>query len=203
MTNSGGSVTLTIGSNNASTLFSGLLTAATPANLAVTKVGTGTLTLGSNVETYTGATNVNAGTLNFASGSGLSGVLNVNVGGTLSSTSDTTVPLGGLVLNAGSATTVNLGANSPSTIFNTTNFMAAGASRIDIKGTPAGAGTYALIDYNSAGLTTAQFRNLTMGTLPSGLLWRAEERHQQHRPSTWCSSPGPRSTPSPGRVAAS
>jgi autotransporter-associated beta strand protein len=167
VTNSGGAVTLTVGTANADTEFFGLLTANTPANLALAKVGTGTQTLSTNVERYTGVTNVNAGTLNFGTGGGLTGALNVNPGGTLSSTSDVTVPLGNLVLNAGSAIAVTFSANTQPVIFSTATFSPAGLSRVDISGTPA-PGTYQLIDYTGAAPTTAQFRNLFSGAVPTG-----------------------------------
>ena len=53
-----GSATLTAGGNNTSTTFSGII----GGTGGLTKVGTGTLIL-SGANTYTGATNVNAGTL--------------------------------------------------------------------------------------------------------------------------------------------
>ena len=54
---SGGTATVTIGKNNQSTTYSGVLS-----NASVTKIGTGTLTL-TGANTYTGLTTVNGGTL--------------------------------------------------------------------------------------------------------------------------------------------
>ena len=64
--NSGAAVTLTIGGDNSNQNYSGVLgTSTTPANIALTKIGSGTQVLsGSNI--YTGVTNINAGTLEFA-----------------------------------------------------------------------------------------------------------------------------------------
>jgi autotransporter-associated beta strand protein len=73
-----GANTLTIGSNNQSTTFSGVI----QDSGGLTKTGTGTLTL-TGANTYTGTTTVSAGTLqvsnNTGSGTG-SGAVNVNVG---------------------------------------------------------------------------------------------------------------------------
>jgi autotransporter-associated beta strand protein len=61
--NSGSSnATLTVGGNNVSSVFSGVLEDGSAATLALTKVGTGTLIL-TGTNTYTGPTTVNAGTL--------------------------------------------------------------------------------------------------------------------------------------------
>ncbi|MBV9275684.1 MAG: autotransporter domain-containing protein [Verrucomicrobia bacterium] len=80
--NSGGATaTLTVGNDNSSTLFSGVLEDGTapPADgaLALTKVGTGTLTL-TGTNTYTGGTTINGGTLQLGNG-GITGSIVGNV----------------------------------------------------------------------------------------------------------------------------
>ena len=65
LTNSGNTNTFTIGSLNTSTTYSGVISAATAANLAITKTGTGSLTLSSS-NTYGGSTLISAGTLKLA-----------------------------------------------------------------------------------------------------------------------------------------
>jgi autotransporter-associated beta strand protein len=61
-TASSGTITLTTGNDNTSTSFSGALQDGLTATLALTKMGSGTLTLlGTN--TYTAGTNISAGTL--------------------------------------------------------------------------------------------------------------------------------------------
>jgi autotransporter-associated beta strand protein len=66
LTSSGSATTLTVGGNNASTFFGGVISDKTAINAnakgSLTKTGTGALTL-ANTSTYTGATNVSAGTL--------------------------------------------------------------------------------------------------------------------------------------------
>jgi fibronectin-binding autotransporter adhesin len=63
LTNTGALKTLTVGNAN-NTTYSGLLTATTPANLLLTKIGSGKLTLnGPVVNTYTSATKIYAGEL--------------------------------------------------------------------------------------------------------------------------------------------
>ncbi len=96
-----GAQTLTVGSNNLSTIFSGVIQDGGPAGSpnsggSLTKIGTGTLTL-SGTNTYTGSTTVNAGMLivdgsvttsvtvngGRLGGSGTTGAITVNKGGTL------------------------------------------------------------------------------------------------------------------------
>jgi len=84
VTNTGGvgasSATLSVGADNASTTFDGVLQNGSP--LALTKVGTGTLTL-TGANSYSGGTNLNGGTLAISSDVNLgTGPLTFN-GGTL------------------------------------------------------------------------------------------------------------------------
>ncbi|MCX7003829.1 MAG: autotransporter-associated beta strand repeat-containing protein, partial [bacterium] len=120
----GGSPILTVGANDQSSAFSGVIKN-TAGTLALTKIGTGTLTL-SGVNTYAGATTVDGGTLlvNNPSGSGTgSGAVTVNntgttlggvgtVGGTTIGSGAKVAPgngaigtlhTGALIFNAGSA----------------------------------------------------------------------------------------------------
>jgi autotransporter-associated beta strand protein len=65
----GGTPTLTVGSSGSSSVFNGVIQN-TAGTLALTKNGSGTLTLGGN-NTYSGATAVNAGTLKLANATAL------------------------------------------------------------------------------------------------------------------------------------
>jgi autotransporter-associated beta strand protein len=111
-------VALTVGGNNQSTTYSGVL-GGNGTGSSLTKIGAGTLTL-TNAETYTGATSVQAGTLILSAGASINGTtfsnnatstngtfsqLIVN-GGSLTTSAQSTVNQGsvGLVLNSGSVT---------------------------------------------------------------------------------------------------
>lgn len=79
-----GTDTLTVGNNDATTEFSGIIRDTT-GTLALTKTGAGTLTLsGASANTYSGLTTVNAGTLvlNKSSGNAIGGSLTIS-GGTV------------------------------------------------------------------------------------------------------------------------
>jgi autotransporter-associated beta strand protein len=76
-----GTLNLNIGSNNLSTTFGGVITGVFSAG-AITKIGTGTLTLTNGANTYTGGTNVNQGALlvSNTTGLGAGGPIKVNAG---------------------------------------------------------------------------------------------------------------------------
>jgi autotransporter-associated beta strand protein len=81
--------TLSVGNNDVSTSFAGVITdnGGTGGTVALTKIGTGTLTL-TGANTYTGATTINAGTLAIGTGGSLAAgsAVAVNNGGTLAGT---------------------------------------------------------------------------------------------------------------------
>jgi autotransporter-associated beta strand protein len=92
-----GSKTLTVGSNNLSTMVAGVISDGGGTGGALTKVGTGTLTV-TGINTYTGASTINGGTLEVDGSIASSSGLTVNSGGTLSGTGiagPTTIMSGG------------------------------------------------------------------------------------------------------------
>ncbi|MBI3162007.1 MAG: autotransporter-associated beta strand repeat-containing protein, partial [Chloroflexi bacterium] len=86
-----GAVTLTTGSNNTSTTFSGTLSNGS-GTVSLTKDGAGALTLSGN-NTYSGTTTLNAGTLNINSATAIgSGTLTIN-GGTINNSTGAAITL--------------------------------------------------------------------------------------------------------------
>ncbi len=82
-----GSSILQIGDNNTTSSFGGTITdSGLGKTLAITKIGNGTLTLSGVSNTYTGATNVNAGTLIINGSTSISSLVNIGVNGTLGGT---------------------------------------------------------------------------------------------------------------------
>jgi fibronectin-binding autotransporter adhesin len=103
--------TLTVGDNNATSTFSGVISEGGNNNpkLALTKIGTGTLTL-SGANSYTGLTTVSAGVLNIqnntALGTTAAGTI-VSSGATLQLQNSITVGAEALTLNGGAASGQN------------------------------------------------------------------------------------------------
>jgi fibronectin-binding autotransporter adhesin len=99
---------LTVGNDNASTTFGGVLQNGTSA-LQLTKSGTGTLTLTGN-NTYTGGTTISAGTLQLGNG-GTSGSITGNVidNGVLSFDRSDSVTFAGTISGTGSVTQIGTG----------------------------------------------------------------------------------------------
>jgi autotransporter-associated beta strand protein len=165
-----GTSTLTIGSGNATSTFSGTLrnnSGAGSGLVALTKIGTGTLTL-SGTNSYTGATTVSAGTLNLAStlasattvqsGASLSGESTVN--GLLTFNSGSTLlvnPASGGALNAANGLTltgtVNIGFTqaplntSPFTVITYGGTLTGGTANLSLVG---GSSSYRTPVFNDA-----------------------------------------------------
>ena len=113
--------TLTVGNDGSSTTFAGVITAATPADLALTKTGAGNQTL-SGINTYTGATTVNGGTLTLQNNSATS------TSATLADTAITVAAGATFGVNStGASTTVNAG-NNVTTAAGASLTLSAGAS---------------------------------------------------------------------------
>jgi fibronectin-binding autotransporter adhesin len=140
-----GTVTITIGADNASTSFTGVIEKGSATSLALTKSGSGTLTLSGN-NTYDGGTNINAGVLSLASANaiGSSGTISFG-GGTLQYTSSNTTDYSGRISSAsGQAFKVDTNGNNVTWATSLTN----ASSSI----TKSGAGTWTLgvIDLTNA-----------------------------------------------------
>ncbi len=150
-----GSDTLTV-SNSSSGTFAGVIKNTT-GSLALTKIGSGALTL-SGANTYSGNTTVNAGSL-LVNGSLGSGAVTVVSGATVGGTGT----IGGTVdWQSGAAATLSLtpttGAGSNSTPLTVSGSVTLNGNLITVNvlgGTPLGVGTYKLMGYNNTGSSGA------------------------------------------------
>ncbi len=146
-----GGKTLTIGSNNRSTTYSGVIqniglsngNAGLAGNLV--KTGTGTLTL-TGTNTYTGATTVNGGTLLVNGSIATSSGVTVNNGGTIGGTGSlpgATIASGGTLAPGNSVGTLSVNGNLTLNAGATTVIEVQGATadRVNVTGTAALAGT--------------------------------------------------------------
>jgi autotransporter-associated beta strand protein len=139
------SIALTVGGNNASTTYAGVLSGT---GGSLIKTGTGTLSL-TGTNTYTGATSVNDGTLIVDGSISTSTTTTVSSGATLGGSGT----VGALTINSGGFVTPG---NSPG-ILTVGNYSQAGQYTAEIAGTTAGTG-HDQID-------VAGTVNLTGGTL--------------------------------------
>ena len=148
--------TLTAGGSNASTTFSGVIANGTGA-VALTKTGSGTLTLAA-ADTYTGATTVSAGTiaLGATNGIGASSAVTVAGGATLdlagySDTIGSLAGAGGVTSSAAGAVTLTAGGNNTTTTYS--GVLASGSGTVSL--TKSGTGTLTLSGVNTyTGSTT-------------------------------------------------
>ncbi|MEO6477246.1 autotransporter-associated beta strand repeat-containing protein [Luteolibacter sp.] len=149
----GGVITLNVGGSGASTTYSGILSGAG----ALTKSGAGTLTL-AGVNSYTGATNVNAGTLVLTNSYQSIGNLTVADGagmGVKVATPDAYATTTGITLGTSGPTTLafdfnGLDTTGGSALLNTGAFTANGSVNVTMaNGNFLSAGTHPLIGYTS------------------------------------------------------
>ncbi|MEO6750296.1 MAG: hypothetical protein ABIP85_00825, partial [Chthoniobacteraceae bacterium] len=146
-----GTKTLTTGGNNLSTTVSGTIESGGEGGGALTKIGTGALTL-TGINTYNGPTNVNGGAL-IVNGSIASANVFVNAGGTLGGSGTVLghVMNSGIVSPGNSPGTLNIGGNYVQTGAGTLAIEIASRTSFDqlaITGSAALAGTLRVIRLN-------------------------------------------------------
>ena len=151
LNNGGTAAALTVGTDNASTNFNGVLENGTSV-LQLTKSGLGTLTL-TGANTYTGTTTVNSGSL-IVDGSIASAATVVNAGGFLGGHGT----IGGVLVNNGIVGQVS----SPGTLTVASNFTqnAGGTLRIGVAGVAPGQHDLLAVNGHAALAGTVQFFSL-------------------------------------------
>lgn len=182
VTNSSGSgtITLTVGGLNTNTTFSGAIQNASQ-TVALTKTGTGTLTL-SGANTFIGSATVSAGSLNVTGSIGAGGVLTVNSAARLSGSGainrDVVIQSGAFLSpgnsGVGTLTTGNLGLGELANLefeLGTSSDQVIVNGNMDLNGflqgtavTGFGYGSYTLFQYSG----TLNNYVLRLGTMPAG-----------------------------------
>jgi LPXTG-site transpeptidase (sortase) family protein len=174
--NTAGAVTLTTGSNNANTTYSGVISNGS-GTVALTKLGTGALTL-SGASTYSGTTTLSAGTININNATAIgSGTFTIS-GGTINNTSGAAITLsnnnpmnwnGNFIFTGTNA--LNLGTGAVTLSANRT--VTANASILTVGGviggafrlTKAGNGTLTLNGANTHSGTTLTAGRINIGNV--------------------------------------
>ena len=176
-----GTLTLTAGGDNSTTVFSGAMTNGTATSVGLTKTGNGILTLSGTGNTYTGATVVNAGTLNVtgstaggsnvtvAAAATLAGSGTVNGSVTLTGSTGTlaTVSPGDATV-AGSSGTLATATTSGTGVFTFNNYS---AYKCDINTLPSGGSAgvnWDLLSANSIAFGTSAAVKIYVSGNPSG-----------------------------------
>ena len=108
----GTSATFTIGGNNGSSTFNGVIANTGGGSVSLVKAGTGTLTL-AGANTYTGTTTISKGTLSLNNGSALSTSANVTLGDANTGTNTPTLN----VISAGTLGSLTVGAGVTNATF--------------------------------------------------------------------------------------
>ncbi|MEW6436606.1 MAG: autotransporter domain-containing protein [Pseudomonadota bacterium] len=162
-----GAITLTTGSDNSSTIFSGIVQDGS-GTLALTKTGTGTLVLSNPANNYSGATSVEAGTLQAGAANvfGTNSAVTVASGATLDldgyrQSLGSLSGAGTVTSSAAGAITLTTGSDNSSTIFS--GIVQDGSGTLAL--TKTGTGTLVLSNpaNNYSGAT-----NIDAGTLQAG-----------------------------------